>query len=179
MLFFSNYAKNYASTIRQGLLLLPPPLRGENDSKSGYRKRSFKFLWRKWTQLHPNTFRDCRVQFSDNLSRTSCTTSPSPFKRLPRRHRRVIGFYDVLETFNLRACALQWTIVILAVWRENVVHGFQHRQPKLCGSSLDFAFIIEYMKTKKIRPKFQFWTKIEIEMTYLVFVFCYLLSLRL
>ena len=94
-----------------------------NDSKSGYRKRSFKFLWRKWTQLHPNTFRDCRVQFSDNLSRTSCTTSPSPFKRLPRRHRRVIGFYDVLETFNLRACALQWTIVIVAVWRENVVHA--------------------------------------------------------
>ena len=128
MLFPSNYAKNYANRIRQGLLLLPPPLRGENDSKSGYRKRSFKFLWRKWTQLHANTFRDCRVQFSDNLSRTSCTTSPSPFKRLPRssptpHHRRVIGFYDVLETFNLRACALQWTIVIVAVWRENVVHA--------------------------------------------------------
>ena len=61
------------------------------------------FFEGKWTQNHPNTFRDCRVQFSDNLSRTSCTTSPSPFKRLPGRHRRVIGFYDVLETFNLRA----------------------------------------------------------------------------
>ena len=162
MLFPSNYAKNYDNRIRQGLLLLPPTLRGENDSKSGYRKRSFKFLWRKWTQLHANTFRDCRVQFSDNLSRTSCTTSPSPFKRLPRssltpHHRRVIGFYDVLETFNLRACALQWTIVIVAVWRENVVHGFLHRQPKLCGSSLDFEFIREYMKTNKIRPKFQYF----------------------
>ena len=31
------------------------------------------------------------------------------------------------------------------------------------------------MKINKIRPKFQFWTKIEIKMTYLVFVFCYLL----
>ena len=35
------------------------------------------------------------------------------------------------------------------------------------------------MKINKIRPKFQFWTKIEIKMTYLVFVFCYLLSLHL
>ena len=28
------------------------------------------------------------------------------------------------------------------------------------------------MKINKIHPKFQFWTKIEIKMTYLVFVFC-------
>ena len=37
----------------------------------------------------------------------------------------------------------------------------QHRQPKLCGSSLDFEFIREYMKINKIRLKFQFWTKIK------------------
>ena len=55
----------------------------------------------------------------------------------------------------------------------------RHRQPKLCGSSLDFEFIRECMKIDKIRPKFQFWTKIEIKITYLVFVFCYLLSFRL
>ena len=56
-----------------------------------------------------------------------------------------------------------------------------HRQSKLCGISLDFEFIRECMKINKIRLKFQFWTKIEIKMTYLVFasVFCYLLSLRL
>ena len=35
------------------------------------------------------------------------------------------------------------------------------------------------MKINKIRPKFQFWTKIEIKMTYIVFVVCYLLSLYL
>ena len=35
------------------------------------------------------------------------------------------------------------------------------------------------MKINKIRLKFQFWTKIEIKITYLVFVFCYLPSLRL
>ena len=49
---------------------------------------------------------------------------------------------------------------------------YGHRQPKLCGSSLDFEFIRECMKINKIRPKFQFWTKIEIKMTCLVFVFC-------
>ena len=54
-----------------------------------------------------------------------------------------------------------------------------HRQPKLCGSSLDFEFIRECMKIDKIRPKFRFWTKIEIKSTLLVFVFCYLLSPRL
>ena len=52
-----------------------------------------------------------------------------------------------------------------------------HRQPKRCWSSLDFEFIREYMKINKIRPKFHFLTKIEIKMTYLVFVgFFYLLS---
>ena len=58
-----------------------------------------------------------------------------------------------------------------------------YRQPKLCGSSLDFEFIRECMKINKIRLKirlkFQFCTQIEIKMTYHVFVFCYLLSLRL
>ena len=69
----------------------------------------------------------------------------------------------------------------------NVLQGFdgvdklsyEHRQLKLCGSSLDFEFIRDCRKIYKIRPKFQFWTKIEIKMTYLVFVFCYLLSIRL
>ena len=55
----------------------------------------------------------------------------------------------------------------------------RHRQPKLCGSWLEFEFIRECMKINKILPKFQFWTKIEIKMTHLVFVFCYLLSPRL
>ena len=54
-----------------------------------------------------------------------------------------------------------------------------HRQPKLCGSSLDFEFIGECMKIDKIRPKFRFWTNIEIKITYHEFVFCYLLSPRL
>ena len=58
-------------------------------------------------------------------------------------------------------------------------HTFSHRQPKLCESSLDFEFTRECMKINKIRPKFHFSTKIEIKMTYIVFVFCYLLSLRL
>ena len=35
----------------------------------------------------------------------------------------------------------------------------RHRQPKLCGSSLDFEFIRECMKINKIRPKFHFSTK--------------------
>ena len=39
----------------------------------------------------------------------------------------------------------------------------RHRQPKLCGSSLDFEFIRECMKINKIRPKFHFSTKIEIK----------------
>ena len=59
---------------------------------------------------------------------------------------------------------------------EGMIAGY--RELKLCGSSLDFEFIREYMKTNKIHPKFQFWTKIEIKMIY-QFVFCYLLSLRL
>ena len=51
-----------------------------------------------------------------------------------------------------------------------------HRPPKLCGISLDFTFIRECMKINKIRPKFYFLTKIEILMTYLVFLFYYLPS---
>ena len=58
-------------------------------------------------------------------------------------------------------------------------HRRGHRQPKLCGSSLDFEFIRECMKINKIRPKFLFLTKLEIKMTYLVFLFCLLLSLCL
>ena len=54
----------------------------------------------------------------------------------------------------------------------------KHRQPKLCGNSFDIEFTREFMKINKIRPKFNFSTKIEIKMTYLEFVFCYLLSLR-
>ena len=34
-----------------------------------------------------------------------------------------------------------------------------HRQPKLCGSSLDFEFIRECMKIGKIRPKLRFLDK--------------------
>ena len=45
--------------------------------------------------------------------------------------------------------------------------------------NVDFEFIRECMKINKIRLKFQFCTQIEIKMTYLVFVFCYLLSLHL
>ena len=47
----------------------------------------------------------------------------------------------------------------------------EHRQPKLCGSSLDFEFIRKCMKINKIRPKFHFLAKIEIQMTHLVFLF--------
>ena len=47
------------------------------------------------------------------------------------------------------------------------------------GSSLDFEFLRECTKINKIRPKFHFLTKIEIKVTYLVFLFCFfLLSLR-
>ena len=35
------------------------------------------------------------------------------------------------------------------------------------------------MKINKIRPKFHFLTKIEMKITHLVFLFCFLLSLRL
>ena len=49
-------------------------------------------------------------------------------------------------------------------------HTFSHRQPKLCGSSLDFEFTREWRKINKIRPEFHFSAKIEIKMTYLVFV---------
>ena len=55
----------------------------------------------------------------------------------------------------------------------------EHRWPKLCGSSLDFEFIKKCIKINKIRPKSHFLTKIEIQMTRLVFLFCFLLSLRL
>ena len=51
-----------------------------------------------------------------------------------------------------------------------------HRQPKLCGSSLDFEFIRECMKIDTIRPKFRFWTKIEIKITYLVCVLLFTVS---
>ena len=60
---------------------------------------------------------------------------------------------------------------------------FAHRQRKLCGTLtltlLDVEFIRECMKINKVRPKFHFLTKMEIKMTYLVFVLCYLLSLCL
>ena len=49
-----------------------------------------------------------------------------------------------------------------------------HRQPKLYGCSLDFEFLRECMKINKIRPKLHFSTKVEIKMTCLVFVSCYL-----
>ena len=61
--------------------------------------------------------------------------------------------------------------------KNNHFHPY-HRQPKLCGSSLDFEFIRECLKINKIRPKFQFWTKIEIKMTYLVVVFYCLFASR-
>ena len=41
---------------------------------------------------------------------------------------------------------------------------------------MDFEFIRKYMKINKIRPKFHFLTKIEIKMTYLVFVFFFLFT---
>ena len=44
--------------------------------------------------------------------------------------------------------------------------------------SLDFKFMRECMKINKIRHKFHFLTKIEIKMTYLVFLSCLSLSLR-
>ena len=47
----------------------------------------------------------------------------------------------------------------------------EHRRPKLYGSSLDFEFIRKCMKINKIRPKFHFLAKIEIQMTHLVFFF--------
>ena len=49
----------------------------------------------------------------------------------------------------------------------------EHRRPKLCGSSLDFEFIRKCMKINKIRPKFHFLAKIEIQMTHLVFCFVF------
>ena len=51
--------------------------------------------------------------------------------------------------------------------------GLLHRQPQKSGSSLDFEFLRECTKINKIRPKFYYSTKIQIKMTYLVFVFCY------
>ena len=41
-----------------------------------------------------------------------------------------------------------------------IFNSLTHRQPKLCGSSLDFEFLRERMKINKIRPKFHFLTKI-------------------
>ena len=41
-----------------------------------------------------------------------------------------------------------------------IFNSFTHRQPKLCGSWLDFEFLRERMKINKIRPKFHFSTKI-------------------
>ena len=46
------------------------------------------------------------------------------------------------------------------------------------GIHWDFEFIRECMKINKICPKFCFLTKIEIKMTHLVFLFCFLLSLH-
>ena len=54
----------------------------------------------------------------------------------------------------------------------------EHRRPKRYGSSLDFELIRKCMKINKIRPKFHFLAKVEIQMTHLVFFF-FLLSLRL
>ena len=52
--------------------------------------------------------------------------------------------------------------------------------PKSVGvRSLDFKFIRECIKIKKIHRKFHFLTKMEIKMTYLVFSSCFLPSLRL
>ena len=41
-----------------------------------------------------------------------------------------------------------------------IFNSFTHRQPKLCGSWLDFEFLRERMKINKKRPKFHFSTKI-------------------
>ena len=57
-------------------------------------------------------------------------------------------------------------------------HIINKLRPRLCGSSLDFEFVRECLKITKIRPKFHFLRKkIEIKMTHLVVLFCYLLSL--
>ena len=57
-------------------------------------------------------------------------------------------------------------------------HIVNKLRPRLCGSSLDFEFIRECMKITKIRPKFHFLKKkMEIKMTHLVVLFCYLPSL--
>ena len=60
------------------------------------------------------------------------------------------------------------TTLFTNIWTLKFKSRLHHRQPKLCGSSMDFEFIRECMKINKIRPKFQFWTNIEIKMTYLV-----------
>ena len=54
------------------------------------------------------------------------------------------------------------------------------KPPRAQVTQLDFEFIREGMKIRQIRPKFHVLTKIEMKMTYLVFLFCFfLLSLRL
>ena len=66
-------------------------------------------------------------------------------------------------------------------FKQNVANRLviQYRTSQAAKTPWKFEFIRECMKINKIHPKFQFWTKIEIKMTYLVLVFCYLLSLRL
>ena len=57
-------------------------------------------------------------------------------------------------------------------------HIVNKLRPRLCGSSLDFEFIRECMKITKIRPRFHFLKKkMEIKMTHLVVLFCYLLPI--
>ena len=65
--------------------------------------------------------------------------------------------------FSVGPLTLRWSSVSIIGYTVRC----NHRQPKLCGSSLDFEFIRECMKINKIRLKihlkFQFCTQIEIK----------------
>ena len=83
--------------------------------------------------------------------------------------------------FTAKKMTKEWSLYVKRLgWvsRPILFNREEHRRPRLCGSLLDFEFIRECMKIKKKTSlKSYFLTKIEIKMTHLVFLFCYLLSL--
>ena len=142
-----------------------------------------KLLWRTPTKIHRERGRRRRRQpeAAGKAQRISLSTAKatSSTQRPQTCTEAATKYYNYTTNEADEEREHRLPTLQKAMGRSGNTHSSQHRQPKLCGSYLDFEFIRECMKINKIRLKFQFCTQIEIKMTYLCLCFVILLSLRL
>ena len=92
---------------------------------------------------------------------------------------KVLSLYYHSASFSSTSWCFSSGISLKIVAQFSLRLALQRRPTPLRGNSLDFEFIRQYMEMNQIRPKFLFLTKTGTKMTYLVYLFCFLLCFRL